>query len=123
MKKNIIDKMIKLRKNKHITQEKLAELLDISRSKVSSWETNRREMSITEAIKLAQIYEVSLDYLFEIEEINKEQYIGISEKFIKNDKIKLKEKVKIIECIKKCLEENNIDEFYENYKMTQNATK
>ena len=51
----IVDKLKELRKNKKITQEQLAEKLDISRSKVSSWETNRRDMSITEAIKLANI--------------------------------------------------------------------
>ena len=65
----IIEKLKKLRKSKKITQEQLAEKLDISRSKVSSWETNRRDMSITEAIRLANIYEVSLDNLFEIKKI------------------------------------------------------
>lgn len=116
MKRNIVDKLIKLRKDKHMTQEKLAEKLDISRAKVSSWETNRREMSITEAIKLAEIYDVSLDNLFEIDDINEEQYIDISEKFIKNKKISLKQKIEVIECIKECLKKNNIDELYEKYK-------
>ena len=79
----IIEKLKKLRKSKKITQEQLAEKLDISRSKVSSWETNRRDMSITEAIRLANIYEVSLDNLFEIKKITEEEYVKISDKFLK----------------------------------------
>lgn len=119
----IINKLRELRKNNNITQEQLAEKLDISRSKVSSWETNKREMSITEAIKLAAIYESSLDSLFEIGNINEKQYIELSDKFMKNKKIPLNKKIRIIEEIMDCLKKDNIDEFYEKYKMTQNATK
>lgn len=119
----IIEKLKELRKNKKITQEQLAEKLDISRSKVSSWETNRRDMSITEAIKLANIYEVSLDNLFEINKITEEEYVKISDKFLKSKNITLGEKVRIIELLRECLKKYNVDEFYENYKMIQNATK
>ena len=120
----IADKLKEVRKSKKITQEQLAEKLDISRSKVSSWETNRRDMNITEAIKLADIYEISLDSLFEIDNINKKQYIDVSNKFIKNKKISLEEKIEIIELIRDSLKQNNIDEFYEEKcRMIQNATK
>lgn len=119
----IIEKLKELRKNKKVTQEQLAEKLDISRSKVSSWETNRRDMSITEAIKLANIYEVSLDNLFEINKITEEEYVKISDKFLKSKNITLGEKVRIIELLRECLKKYNVDEFYENYKMIQNATK
>ena len=119
----IIEKLKELRKNKKITQEQLAEKLDISRSKVSSWETNRRDMSITEAIKLANIYEVSLDNLFEINKITEEEYVKISNKFLKSKNITLEEKVRFIELLRECLKKYNVDEFYENYKMIQNATK
>lgn len=119
----IMEKLKKLRKCKKITQEQLAEKLDISRSKVSSWETNRRDMSITDAIKLANIYEVSLDNLFEINKITEEEYLKMSYKFLKSKNITLKEKIRIIESLQDSLKKNNIDEFYENYKMTQDATK
>lgn len=99
----IIEKLKELRKSKKITQEHLAEKLDISRSKVSSWETNRRDMSITEAIKLANIYEVSLDNLFEINRITEEEYVKISDKFLKGKNITLEEKVRIIESLRECL--------------------
>lgn len=119
----IIENLKNLRKSKKITQEQLAEKLDISRSKVSSWETKGRDMSITEAIKLVNIYEVSMDNLFEINRITEDEYIKISEKFLKDKNIELNEKVKIVEFILDSLKKNNIDEFYEIYKMTQNATK
>lgn len=119
----IMEKLKKLRKCKKITQEQLAEKLDISRSKVSSWETNKRDMSITDAIKLANIYEVSLDNLFEINKITEKEYLKISDKFLKSKNITLKEKIRIIESLQDSLKKNNMDEFYENYKMTQNATK
>lgn len=80
-------------------------------------------MSITEAIKLVNIYEVSMDNLFEINRITEDEYVKISEKFLKDKNIKLNEKVKIVEFILDSLKKNNIDEFYEIYKMTQNATK
>lgn len=119
----IIEKLKELRKSKKITQEQLAEKLDISRSKISSWETNKREMSIAEAVKLAKIYEISLDSLFEVNTITKEEYISISDKFLKCKDISLEDKVRIIELLRDTLKKNNINEFYENYKMTQNATK
>lgn len=123
MDKVVVEKLKDLRKENNITQERLSELLDISRSKVSSWETNKRDMSITEAVKLSKIYKTSLDNLFGIEDINEKQYLEISNKFIKNKEIPLGEKIKIIEFIKDNLKKTNIDELYENYKMTQNATK
>lgn len=119
----IVDKLKKIRKNKKITQGQLAEKLDISRSKVSSWETNRRDMNISEAIKLANIYEVSLDNLFEINKITEEEFVKIADKFLKDKNITLGKKVKIIESIREGLKKNNVDEFYESYKKIQNATK
>lgn len=117
----VITKLRELRKENNITQEQLAEMLEISRSKVSSWETKGRDMSIGEAIKLANIYETSLDNMFKIENINEKQYIEISNNFIKSKKISLEDKIEIIELIRDSLKRNNIDEFYEKCKMIQNS--
>ena len=119
----ISKKLIELRKNNHITQEHLAEILDISRSKISSWETNRRDMSMKDAVKLANYYEISLDNLFKINDLNEREYIEISYSFFKNKEISLKEKIKVIHLMEQSLKADNLDELYENYKMTQNATK
>ena len=119
----IADKLKELRKNRKITQEDLAEILDISRSKVSSWETNKRDMTITDAVNLADYYEISLDNLLNVKPIREKEYIDISYKFFKNKNISLKEKIKIIRMMEESLKSENIEELYENYKMTQNATK
>lgn len=119
----ISKKLRELRKDRNITQEKLAEILDISRSKVSSWETNKRDMTITDAVNIANYYEISLDNLLSIKPLKEKEYIEISYRFFKNKSISLKEKTKIIRMMEESLKCENIDELYENYKMTQNATK
>lgn len=119
----ISEKLRKLRKLRNITQENLAEILDISRSKVSSWETNKRDITVTDAINLANYYEISLDNLLNLKPIKEKEYIEISYRFFKNKAVSLPEKTKIIKMMEECLKCENIDELYENYKMTQNATK
>lgn len=123
MKESIIDNLRDVRKNNNYTQEKFAEKLDISRSKVSSWENGKREMNINDAINIANLCKVSLDNLLEIEEILEEEYIKIFGKFIKSEGIDLKHKIEILETSLKSLKESNLEIFYEVYKTTQNATK
>ena len=112
----IADKLRELRKKENITQEQLAEKLDISRSKVSSWETNKRDITMNDAVNLVNLYNVSLDNLFNSKQLEEEQYIEISQKFFKNSKSTLKEKIKIIKIIEDGLKNDNIDELYQNCK-------
>ena len=79
---SIGDKLKRLRKINNITQEQLAEKLEISRSKISSWETNKRDMSITEAIKLANIYDISLDNVFGLDNISEKSKFEIKFDFV-----------------------------------------
>lgn len=123
MKKFVRSKLRELRKINNYTQEQLAERLDISRSKVSSIENGKREMSINDAIKLAQLYKISLDNLLEIKDISEIEYIEIFNSFIQNKSIDLDTRLTILENAIHTLKEENLELFYENYKMTQNATK
>ncbi len=66
-----------LRILKGVSQEKMAEDLNISRSKVSSWETGRREMSLYDAIVISDYFEVSMDNLFNKKALNSEQVFQI----------------------------------------------
>ena len=52
-----------LRKEKGISQEKLAEMLDISRQAVTKWESEKANPDTENLIRLAGIFEVSLDEL------------------------------------------------------------
>ena len=115
----ISDKIRNIRKFNKLTQEEFAEELDISRSKVSSWERTKRDMTITDAIKFAERFHLSLDNFLEIENISIEEYIEISDKFFKNKQIGIKEKSKIITIIEDNFQKGNIKEIYDEYKMTQ----
>lgn len=54
-----------LRKKKNITQQKLAMDLNISQNTLSRYETHTREADYATLIKIADYFNVSLDYLLE----------------------------------------------------------
>lgn len=77
---------------KHVSQEKMAEDLNISRSKISSWETGRREMSLYDAIVISNYFNISMDNLFNKKALTSDEFIQIAERYFKNNKISLEEK-------------------------------
>jgi len=56
-------KLLQLRKNKGLSQEDVAEKLDVSRQTVSKWETDQTVPDLTKAKLLSQFYNVSYNYL------------------------------------------------------------
>lgn len=52
-----------LRKEKNITQIKLAMELNMSQNTISRYETGEREAGYNELIKIADYFNVSIDYL------------------------------------------------------------
>ena len=52
-----------LREDNDITQEELAIILNISRTAYAGYENSTREPSLTTLIKIADYFDVSLDYL------------------------------------------------------------
>ena len=56
-------KIKELRIEKDLTQEKLAELLNIDKSTIAKYETNDREPKVYILCKIADYFNVSLDYL------------------------------------------------------------
>ena len=77
---------------KWVSQEKMVEDLNISRSKVSSWETGKREMSLYDAVIISDYFDVSMDNLFNKKALNSEQVLQIAKRYFENDKISLEEK-------------------------------
>lgn len=57
------EKLAKLRRERSLTQEQLAELLGVSRQAISKWESNAAYPETEKLIRLAQMYDCSLDYL------------------------------------------------------------
>ncbi len=52
-----------LRKEKHLSQGELAEMLDVSRQSISKWETNTSTPELDKLLKMSEIFGVSLDCL------------------------------------------------------------
>ena len=65
----------RLRRERSITQEQLAEYLGISTGAVSQWECDRTAPDITQLPLLANIFDVSADELLEIGGKKKEEVI------------------------------------------------
>lgn len=57
------EKLIKLRKSKGLSQEELAEMLDVSRQAISRWELESTLPDVPNLIKISEIFGVSTDYL------------------------------------------------------------
>ncbi|HDK7218151.1 TPA: helix-turn-helix transcriptional regulator [Clostridium botulinum] len=57
------DRLKELREEKEMTQEELGKLLNVSRQTISGYEAGAIEPSISNLVKLANIFNISLDYL------------------------------------------------------------
>lgn len=68
------EKLAALRKKKGITQEKLAELLKVSRQSVSRWEMDAAFPETEKLIRLSRLLECSIDFLLD-EDMVQEQEI------------------------------------------------
>lgn len=60
---NIGDRIIQLRKQQNLSQEELAKKAEVSRTIIGNYERNTNTPSIEVLIKLARVFNVSLDYL------------------------------------------------------------
>ena len=54
------------RLSENLTQEELAEKLNVSRQTVSKWETNEALLEMDKAFELCRIFNCSLDNLFKV---------------------------------------------------------
>ena len=52
-----------LREDLDLTQDEVAQLLNVSRATVNRYENDRYDMKLTYAIELAKVYNVLLDYI------------------------------------------------------------
>jgi transcriptional regulator with XRE-family HTH domain len=59
------DKLRKIRKQHGLTQRELADIMGLSTSTITKYEINERYPELDVLIKLADYFQVSLDYLFD----------------------------------------------------------
>ena len=57
------DRLRELRMEKEISQQKIGELVNMSKMAISHWEKGHSEPSIAQLILLSQFFEVTIDYL------------------------------------------------------------
>ena len=57
------DRLLELRREKGISQAKLAKELGVSFAVVCYWETDRSEPTAPNIVKIAEFFNVSVDYL------------------------------------------------------------
>lgn len=67
---NIGDKIIQLRKQNGLSQSELAEKIEASRTIVGNYERNSNTPSIEMIIKIANVFNVSLDYLIGVGQLS-----------------------------------------------------
>jgi transcriptional regulator with XRE-family HTH domain len=63
------EKLQELRRNKNLTQEQLAEMLFVSRTAISKWESGRGYPSIDSLKEISKYFAISLDDLLSSEEL------------------------------------------------------
>lgn len=95
-----------------ITQEKMAEDLHMSRSKISSWETCRRDMSMADAIMISDYFNASMDNLFNPKCLTSSEFLKIAKRYFENDKISIKEKNTVLKDLFKYKTEGEIKELF-----------
>lgn len=64
------EKLLALRKAKGMTQEQLAEKLDVSRQSVSKWESGQSAPELEKIAALSTVFDVTTDYLLKPSEID-----------------------------------------------------
>ena len=60
---NIGEKLYELRKEKHLSQEEVAEKLDVTRQTISKWETNQSTPDFDKIKPLCELYDITADEL------------------------------------------------------------
>ncbi len=67
---NFSEKLLTLRKANNLTQEQLAEKLDVSRQSVSKWESGQATPELEKIVVMSAIFDVTTDYLLKSSEID-----------------------------------------------------
>lgn len=64
-----MNRIKELRKEKHISQQKLADMLKVHQTAVSQWETARTTPDMASLTAMARLFEVSTDYLLGLDHV------------------------------------------------------
>lgn len=65
------NRLLNLRKEKHLSQEELAEKLDVTRQTISKWETNQSTPDFDKIVPICDLFEITADELLKGEKTKK----------------------------------------------------
>lgn len=92
---DISNKLYELRKQKNLSQEEVANILNVTRQTVSKWETGQSTPDFDKVLPICELYNISTQELFGVESgykdelsLNSESELKDDEQTIKNRKIK-----------------------------------
>ncbi len=91
----LADKLIRLRKQFGLSQEELAEKMNVSRQSVSKWESANSIPDLNKILKLGEIFGVSTDYLLK-DDIEETETISVDDE-LSIKKITLEEAISYID--------------------------
>ena len=86
------ERLYELRNKNNLSQEELAEVLDVSRQSIPKWENDKGYPEMTRLLFMSDYFDVSLDYLMRgiKKENNEEKVTADDADKISNDKYKTK---------------------------------
>ena len=73
---NLGEKILKLRKKQNLSQEDLANILNVSRQTISKWETGESTPEIDKVVLICDYFKISTDDLLKERDIRYEKEIG-----------------------------------------------
>ena len=87
----ISERLKKCRNEKGMSQQEIANALNVQRQIISYYETGKRQPNITDIVKLAELYNISADYILGLSDVATTDenmkyicgYTGLSEKAVK----------------------------------------
>lgn len=76
------NRLKELRKAKGFTQKEIAQMLDLKERTYKSYENNERETDSQVLVKIANLFDVSIDFLldFDVKAVQKETFLDLSNK-------------------------------------------
>lgn len=105
------ERLLQLRNQKGMTQEDLAEYLNVSRQSVSKWELNKTLPDVEKLMQLSELYGVTLDYLVKgielVEENDSDAEVVVEEKEISEEAIADSKEVAAADELEKSLQERS----------------
>lgn len=66
----VSEKILKLRKANNMTQEELAEKLNVSRQSISKWESGQTIPELEKLVSMSEVFHVTTDYLLKPSELD-----------------------------------------------------